>query len=305
VTPTLFTAPAAGSFDGGAVLSPRLYLRLLTTLSAIVVFTPSLAAAPAGWAPNLTATATWDDNVTNANHSTDIIGALAFAANFAAAQRISLDHDDSLVLTAHVSGESFPEFTALDRASVGAQTAWRHKFGIGAQAPIFSVEFSGDASTARETDRSGLGAGVAFAWRQRFGESTLVALSQDFSRFDARGAVFDRSASETALVVTQTLADRWSFSATVRFRQGDVLSYATPPRPDLVALARIRSPVNTFGRPMVAYSLDAHTLGGALALTRTLDDRTSLALAAEYRATGHAALRYVNRLVSVALSRQL
>ena len=70
------------------------------------------------------------------------------------------------------------------------------------------------------------------------------------------------------------------------------------------ALARVRVPNATFDRPFVAYSLDARTLTGALALTRALDPATAFTFGCEWRQTERGPLRYVNHLVSATLARQ-
>jgi hypothetical protein len=71
-----------------------------------------------------------------------------------------------------------------------------------------------------------------------------------------------------------------------------------------VSLAKVRVPNTTFDRPLVAYSLDAHSTTGSLAVTRALDNATSLTFGFDYRDTTRQPLRYVNHLVSVALARQ-
>lgn len=272
-------------------------------LAFALLFVP-LAAVAQDWAPNITVAATWQDNATNASRASDEIGALLLRADLATARRFSPARDDSLILEGRVAVEAWPRFDGLNRAEFGAATTWRHKFGLGAQAPVFSVELAASATAAHESARAGLAGGATLAWQQRFSESTRVKISHELSRYDARAAVFDRTAGETALEVTQSLNERWLLAFTARARHGDVVSYATPPRPDIVALAKVRTANTTFDRPLVVYSLTARTLGGSLALTRTLDERTALSFSYEYRETEKDALRYVNHLVSTVLVRQ-
>ena len=264
----------------------------------------ALAAAPADWAPNLTTTATWNSNATNANRSSDIIAALELRADATLTHRFALGRDDALFVGGQLAAEAWPRFSGLDAASLGPQLAWRHKFGLGALAPTFAIELAGDAVAARESARSGLAGSVTFAWRQRLDDATRIAFTHERARHDAREFVFDRTGSETALEVARDLDERWSLALAARWREGDVLSYATPPRPDLVALARVRVPNSTFDRPFVAYSVDARTLTGEVALTRALDEATALTFGYEWRQTERGPLRYVNHLVSVTLARQ-
>lgn len=263
------------------------------------------AAEPAGWAPNVTATALWNSNVTNANRSPDIIGAFQLRADVDAfSRRVPLGHDDSLTVGVDAGVEAWPRFDGLDRAALGPRLAWRHKFGLGALAPVFSVEAAAEGVAARESDRSGWAGRIKVGWRRRFETGTQLALSYEQARHDAHGAVFDRAGGEAAVEVSHELNETWRLALAARWREGDVLSYATPPRPDLVAIARVRTLVDTFGAPRVAYSVSARTLGGSVGFIRDLDERSSLALGYEARTTERDSLRYVNHLVSAAYTRQ-
>jgi hypothetical protein len=269
---------------------------------AALLLTPLLVSA-AGWAPNLSTTATWQSNVTNADVSSDKIGDLQFRADLSSSQRFSLGHDDALIVGARLEADAWLRFDGLNRAALGPTLAWTHKFGLGPFAPVFSLELAGSDVGARESERSGLAGSVALVGRQRLDEATLVAFTYERTRHNARDGLYDRTGAEGALRVTRDLAAEWSLSATARYRRGDVLSYAAPPRNDLVALARDHDDNTTFGRDFIAYSLEAHTLAAALALSRTLDDATAFTLGYEYRDTTRHPVRYVNHLVSVALTR--
>jgi hypothetical protein len=260
---------------------------------------------PATAAPHLTATATWNSNVTNADRAPDEIGALALQAELGLwARRVALGRDDSLLLAALASAEAWPRFDGLDKAGGGARLTWEHKFGLGPMAPVFSVAAGVDGVAARETGRSGIGGFGRAAWRMRIDEATQVVASYERTRHDARQAVFDRTGSEGTVEMMRELDDRWRARLGVRWREGDVLSYATPPRPDLVALARVRTLVDTFHEPRIAYALAAHSIGGFIGVGRALDEQTAVLTGYEYRDTTRPPLRYVNHLVSVTLNRQ-
>ncbi len=259
----------------------------------------------ADWSPTLAATAEWNSNVTNANRSADVISALQLRADLGLfSYRVALGHDDSLVLGATVDAETWPRFDGLDRCSLGPRLAWRHKFGLGALAPVLSLELDAEAVAARDADRGGAAGAVRLAWRQRFGETAAFSLGYELSRHDAREGVYDRTGGELATEVAWDLDEAWRLGVGASWRDGDVLAYATPPRPDLLALARDRSDVDTFDRPMMAYAIKAHTLGSSIALTRSLDEQTAVILRYGARTTSRGPLTYVNHLVSVAYTRQ-
>lgn len=265
---------------------------------------PSTVAAPLGWAPNLTTTATWDSNASNADRSADVIGALQLRGDVAASTRLALDTDNALLLGGHVAGESWPRFSLLDQVSFGPRLTWQHKFGLGAYAPAWAVEFGGDLIYSRMRERNALAGTAAVVWRQRLDAATRVIVKQEFARRDTRELLFDRTGAESSLELDRELDENWSWSLTVRWRHGDVLAYATPPRPDLVALAHEREPYDVFHRPFVAYSLDTHSLAGSFAATRALSRDSWMIFCYEWRETSRQPLRYVNHLVSAALVHQ-
>ena len=272
---------------------------LLASASALV------AAEPAGWAPNLALTATWNSNATNADRSSDEISALQLQADLGVfSKRISLGHDDALILSGNVAVETLPRFDSLGRFTFGPRIAWQHKFGLGALAPVLRFEVSVDVVEARDEERSGTAGSGRLVWRQRFDETTQLTLGYERFRHHARDELYNRTAGEATAELSHELDEHWSFAVRAAWRQGDVLSYASPPRPDLLTLSRDRDTVDTFGRSMIAYSIDARSLSGTIALTRSVDERTAISFAYEGRITEHSPLRYVNHLVSTAISRQ-
>ncbi len=272
----------------------------------LCLLSPALAlgAGPADWAPNLTTTATWDSNATNASRSADTIGALALRADVTSAARFPFGPDDTFFAGAAIRAEAWPRFDGLDRAALGPRLTWQHKFGVGALAPVFDLELAGDVIGARESARTARAGSVTLALRKRFDAATRVSLTHTRAREDARELVFDRTGAETTAELVRDLDEHWSLAFTARWREGDVLSYATPPRADLVALAHVRVPNTTFDRPFVVYSLEARSLSGGLAVTRALADTTALTFRYDWRQTERGPLRYVNHLVSAAVARQ-
>ena len=255
-----------------------------------------------GWTPALTLAAAWHDNASNAGASADRIGALHTGAELLLSERYGVARDDSLIVSARFAGDWWQRYRGLSRGAAGARIEWQHKFGLGALVPVASVELAADAVAAAESGRRGIGTGITFALRKRFNDLWRATLTQEFARHDARQAVFDRAGAETALEVGREITEFTRFALRLNYRRGDVLSYATPPRPDLVALAPNRANVETFGRPMVAYSIGARSVGARAAYVRTLNEQSAVILAYEWRETKRSPLHYVNHLVSVALA---
>jgi hypothetical protein len=271
---------------------------------ALIALSLTGVAAAADWAPQITAAATWDDNVTNANRANDRIGALNFSGAFEMGQRLGLTRELALLYGAQVDAEDWPRFDGLDRIAAGPVVALRYKSGLGPLAPTFTLRATGSLSAARESGRAGPEGDLSIIYTQGLTDTTRLTSGITAGRLDARDPVFTRDGLEGFVELAHDLDVNWRLLFSLRWREGDVLSYATPPRPDLANLARVRVNNSTFGRPMVAYSLDAHTAGGAITLARALDPMTSLKFGLEWRETTRDPLLYVNRLVSLSVTRQ-
>ena len=88
------------------------------------------------------------------------------------------------------------------------------------------------------------------------------------------------------------------------YRDGDVISYAVPPRPDLFLLASELRPVTTFGtNPLyTAYRLRGQTNAVSVSAGYALTKYLSVQVAYEYAATSHDPLQYENHLVEAKIA---
>ena len=272
--------------------------------AAALAFSLRPALRAEDWAPNLTLDATWVNNASNANLPGDQIDALRTRADLLASERYGLGRDDSLHPAFHAGAEWWPRYQGLTTGALGARVEWQHKFGMGPLAPVLALGGGGDFVAARESGRRGTEVLASLGVRKRFGNLWRAALVHEWSQHSARAAVFDRTGNETTLEVARDVTDVARFTFALRYRSGDVISYATPPRPDLVTLAPHRLDVETFGRPMVAYSVDAPTVGARLGLIRAIDEHSAITASYEYRTTERSPLRYVNHLVSLGIVHQ-
>ena len=108
------------------------------------------------------------------------------------------------------------------------------------------------------------------------------------------------------MAIEWEVASGWRLSAAAAYRQGDVLAYATPPRPDILRVGRAAGLVTTFDRerPMMSYVIDARTVSWRLESAHSLGADQTLAVAAEYRDTTRGSVTYLNRNLSLGLGRR-
>lgn len=274
-------------------------------LFVVLALSASVTAFAQGGSARVSANATWNSNASNSDRSSEAISALQLATELDLfSHRFALGRDDALFLSAGAAAEHWLRFDDLNRASVGPRLAWQHKFGLGALAPVLRAEAGVAAVRARHDERSGTSERAGLSWQQRWDEATRFLLSYEHLRHRATEIVYDQIADEVTIEATRQLGEIWSASAATRWRHGDVLSYVSAPRPDILALARVRDLVETFGRPQIVYAVEATSIGGTLGLSRSLGERASLEVGYEFRVTERSSLRYVNHLVSAGVSWQ-
>jgi hypothetical protein len=256
------------------------------------------------WAPNLTTTATWHSNATNANRSDDQLESLQLNADILASRRYEFGRDDYVRLSAHFAGDWWPRYNALLRGAAGGRAEVRHQFGRDPLAPIIAIEGAGDVVEARERGRRGVGTGVTARLQKRIDALTRGTVSHEVSWYNARLGAYDSSASETAIELDRDLTKVMRLTLTGRFRDGDIITYAARERPDLEDRAPHRIETDTFERPMTAYRIDAQTWSGRISLVRALDDSTALLIAYEHRQSKRGPLKFPDNQLSVAMIHQ-
>jgi hypothetical protein len=267
-------------------------------------FLAPLFARADAWEPNATFNTTWHDNASNAELSSDRESALETSLNVILSNRYTVSSRDSAEIGFHGQVEWWPRFGGLSMFYGGGSVEWNHKFGLGAQAPEVFVELSADWVGGDEPGRGGSRGAAIFKFRKRFNERWRLALVQEFSELYAKEAVFDSYGALTTLQVDRDISEGVRFTGELFYRNGDVLSYATPPRPDIAAIASERKAVDTFDRPFIAYSLRGTTWGARVSYALALTKDTALVGSYEISRTEKDFLSYRNQLVSVSLVRQ-
>ena len=261
-----------------------------------------LAVEPIAW--QLATEATWNDNVTNAERPEDLLAALVSRTELAANVQRVLEGGHRLSATAAVGSDIWPQYERLNLVTTGLAGAWSYKFGFGSQAPVLLAQVSGHWAGAYERTRSGLGGSGLLQVQQRASTDWVLVAGHEWRRFDAQGRAFDSTAREWFGRVEWTLSENWFVIAEGRLRQGDVVSYSLPPRPDLEKIGKPLTFVNTFNQatPWLAYYFPAETRSGSLELQRAFG-RSGLILRHEIRRTLHAGPGYDNRLTTLRFPR--
>ncbi len=119
-----------------------------------------------------------------------------------------------------------------------------------------------------------------------------------FDDYAAKTPFWDLSGNSGAIRLMFDATSSLQVAVGYLYRNGEVISYALPPRPDIVALSSARESVNSFGSPpYTAYRLRGVTNAFSASVGYTLSKYISLQVNYEFRNTTHGPLEYVNHLV--------
>ncbi len=247
--------------------------------------------------------AVWHSNATNADRDADVVGGFELKNELLANRRWSAGRDDAVLAGLRLAAETWPRYDGLDRFSAGVALGWQHKFGLGSRVPVLRLNVSGEHVSARESGRRGLAGTAALQLRQRLGHWGLLQFAREYQRHDARTHAFDRTGAESSARFTFAPRSGWRLTAAAARRDGGVLSYATPPHPELLRKAKPLTTVTTFDRAqdMVAYYFIARTESARAEAGFSLGPRSEIVLSHERRTTSEGVVAYRNHLTSFSI----
>lgn len=270
-------------------------------LSAGLVLATALCAVASPW--HLRTEVVWHDNVTNAERPEDLLPALQWGGELVAGQVRMVEGGHRLLVSGGLRMEVWPRFEGLNLVAPGVALGWEFKPGLGPRRPVLAAGVVGERVAAGESDRHGWGGAARLLGRQRLGTDWLIVAGHEWRRFDARGRAFARTGREWFGRLEWSATSDWTLALEAREREGDVVSYSRPPRPDLEAIGKPIIQVGTFEQaaPWIAYYFQARTRSAAVEVQRHWG-RSSLTLRHEHRQTRHAGPGYRNRLIGISVS---
>lgn len=243
-------------------------------------------------------------NLSNSDHASDEKEDWAWKSDVSIGNGFQLLRNLRLNLAADLRGQVWDRFDAFDEIGAGASAGLRYRFGLGRQAPWILLEERIGYDRFRETARS--------SWDESLRLRGGIALSQrialeagyTFQNLAAPDDFFDQLSHSGNARVIVDLTSSLQIGLGYTYRDGDVISYAVPPRPDIVRLASERRPVTTFGTDPLytAYRLVGQTHAVSVFAGYAVTKYLSIQLAYEYAATSHDPLQYENHLVEAKIA---
>jgi hypothetical protein len=268
-----------------------------TILSVLLVMTLNFARAE--WRLDAETGGFYDSNLSNSDRASDEKDDWAWKTDVRVGNGFQLSRDLRLNLAADLRGQLWDQYDAFNEIGAGASAGLRYRFGFGRQAPWILLEERIRYDRFHETVRSGWDESLRLRGGIAISERIALEAGYIFGNFAAPDDFFDEQGHTANARVIVDLTSSLQIAIGYTYREGNVISYAVPPRPDILLLTSEARRVTTFGtNPLyIAYRLRGQTnavsVSAGYALTRYL----SVQLAYEYAVTSHDPLQYENHLV--------
>jgi len=273
-------------------------LKAVRRTGLAVLLAMALSAARADWRVDAETGAFYDSNLSNSDRASDVKDDWAWQSNLRVGNAFQLARDLRLNLAADLREQVWARFDSFSNVAPGGTASLRYRFGLGRQAPWVLVEDRLAYAFFKEDDRSGVENRFRIKGGIGITEWLAVEATYTFDDYAAKIPFWDLSGNSGAIRLTFDPTSSLQVALGYLYRNGEVISYAIPPRPDIVALTSDRESVNSFGSPpYTAYRLRGVTNALSASVSYTFSKYISVQVNYEFRNTTHRPLEYVNHLV--------
>ena len=276
------------------------------------LFFAASAPARADWQFDFGAGALYDSNLTRAANSADIRASAAATANASVGQFFAPTGNDGLTLTVNVLGSAYDRYSDLDLTAIGASAVYRHKFGLGFDAPwaAFIVVASHDdyRSDIRYGNRFALRAEVGRRFTESFDAAAGVAYDRRYASGQPvvpflSGDVFALIGQSAYFRAAYSFNDQLQIGVNGSIRRGDVESTAQQSLPIFLASSAIAEDPAFNDPSLYAYRLRGTTSTLGATLSWALSDHCSLNLGYLYELTNAAqGLTYRSQITNASIA---
>ena len=255
------------------------------------------APARADWRIDAETGALYDSNLSNSDRDSDMKDDWDWRSHLRIGNGFQLTRDLRLNVGADLDADQWARFHDFNNVAPGGTVSLRYRFGLGREAPWVLVGDSLGYAFYNDEGRSGPDNSLRVA--AGFGFCDRFSLEADYAFDDsnAREQLWDSSANSGTIRLTYNVNSSLQLGLAYTYRDGVFVSYALPPRPDLVSIQPERELVDTFGTPQyVAYRLRGSTNAVSVSGSYILNRYLSIQVSYQFRNTSHDALKYVNHL---------
>src|SRR5881394_242590 len=240
----------------------------------------------------------YDSNLSNSDRSADVRDDWAWRSDVSVNNGLQLMRDLRLNLGADVRGDVWDRFGAFNTIGQGASAGMRYRFGLGRQAPWVLLENRFGYDRFQDTPQSGYDNVLNFQTGIALSDRIALEGGYAFESFVAPDNFYDRQVHRGNASILFDVTSSLQVTVGYIYREGDVISYAVPPRPDIARFSIEREDEDEFGQPLrTAYKLLGRTHALSFSLAYQFTKYASVQLGDEYAVTTHDPLRYENHLV--------
>ena len=272
-------------------------MKAVRLMSLALLALAATAPARADWRIDAETGALYDSNLSNSDRDSDMKDDWDWRSHLRIGNGAQLTRDLRLNLGANLDADSWARFHDFNNVAPGGTVSLRYRLGLGREAPWVLVGDSLGYAFYHDEGRSGrdnsLRVGAGFGFCERF----ALEAGYTFEDFDAKEQLWDSSAHSGTIRLTYNVTSSLQLGLSYTYRDGVFISYALPPRPDLVVFDTERELVDTFGTPQyTAYRLRGPTNAVSASASYVLSRYVSIQLSYEFRHTSHDTLEYENHL---------
>jgi hypothetical protein len=276
-------------------------MKLPTLVALNVLCAMTVSHALAEWRFDAETGAFYDSNLSNSDRASDVRDDWAWKSDVRANDGFQLTRDLRLNIGADLRGEVWDHFGSFNEIGIGALSGLRYRFGLGRQAPWLLLENRLGYDRFQDTERSGYEETIDLRGGVSLSERVSLEAGYGFENYAVPDTFYDRQVHIGSARVIVDPISSLQIAVGYNYREGDVISYAVPPRPDIRRLAtEEREDDTTFGsNPLfTAYKLLGRTHSVSVSAVYALTRYASVGVDYEYAVTLHDPLQYENHLVA-------
>jgi hypothetical protein len=247
----------------------------LGAFAALIISGAVPYAARADWALGADGSLRHDNNVGNAQSSSDIVADSTVDARLTAFRLFPLGDSYSVTIGGDLGGEAYHRLTGLDNASADGSLSLKKKWGLGAFAPWARAGVSAGRSSYDDSYRNAWDYRATLASGRRIDERWNLSAEYAFERRAASpqmqvvpglsGDAFSQDSHNLAANLEYSLNENTSLTLALLGRQGDVVSTSSASAKSYYT-ARAFALDPAFGPQAYAYKITGTTVGFRLGI---------------------------------------
>jgi hypothetical protein len=261
-----------------------------------LVFMTAASSTYADWRFGAETGALYESNLSNSDRASDVESDWAWQGEARAFNGFQLARDLRLNFGADFRGVAWSQYDAFDRIGAGISTNLRYRFGLGRLAPWLLLDERIGYDHFQQSAQSRWDETAALHGGIFLNDRVALEAGYTFENLASTGDFFDRQGHRLDAAMIFDLTSSLQVKVGYSYRNGGVISYAVPPRPDIFRIATVRVGDTAFGSyPLYnAYRFRAETHAAAVTVGYTLTKYLSAQAGYEYSVTVHDPLSYEN-----------